>query len=184
VLVTPVPGLRLLPGSSGDVDYPLSNAETLRSFIADLKSLEERSDYIFMDTSAGLTPEVVGFAVQADEAIVVTTPEPTAVMDAYAMIKVIHLTNPDVPIKVVMNAVRVPAEADDAEAKLVVAVNQFLNASFTYLGTIPYDHHVVSSIARQRAVIREFPTSSASLSLKAMAQQFLHQSEQEERRDQ
>jgi flagellar biosynthesis protein FlhG len=174
VLVSPLPGLRLLPGSSGDADYPLSSRETQRSFIADLKSVEEPSDYIIIDTSAGLTPDIIGFGVHADEVLVVSTPEPTSVMDAYALIKVLHLSKPEVSIKVLMNAVRHPAEADDAMAKLVVAVSRFLNTSFTPLGMIPYDQHVVMSIARQRPVVQEFPTSSASLSVKAMAQLFLH----------
>ena len=177
VLVSPLPGLRLLPGSSGDVEYPPLSAEAQSSLMRDLKSLEDRSDYIIIDTAAGLTPEVIGYAVRADEIVVVTTPEPTAVLDAYAMIKVIHRTKPDISIKVVMNAVRVPAEADDAAAKLAVAVDRFLKRSFTYLGTIPYDQHVVTSISRQRAVVQEFPVSSASLSMKAMAQRFLQQSE-------
>lgn len=178
VLVSPMPGLRLLPGSSGDVDYPPMSADLQSSLIADLKSLEAHADYIIIDTAAGLTPEVVGFAIRADEIMVVTTPEPTAVLDAYAMIKVIHRTKPEMSITVVMNAVRVPAEADDAATKLAVAVDRFLKRSFGYLGTIPYDQHVITSISRQRAVVQEFPVSSASLSVKTLAQRFLHQLEQ------
>jgi flagellar biosynthesis protein FlhG len=176
VLVSAAPHLRLLPGSSGDLEYPHMNPETQRALVADLKQLEERSDYIVIDTSAGLSQEIVGYAVHSDETVVVTTPEPTAVMDAYAMIKVIHLTKPDVSIKVVMNAVRKPAEGDDAAAKLVVAVNRFLKTSFTYLGSIPYDQHVAKSTTHQKAVFEEFPTSSASLTVKAIAQRFLDQS--------
>ena len=134
-------------------------------------------DDIIIDTSAGLSPDVVGFAVNADEVVIVSTPEPTAIMDAYAMIKVVHVTRPDIPIKVVMNAVRVPSDADDAAAKLAVAVDRFLKASFVFLGTIPYDEHIVTCAVRQRAVVREFPTSGASVSLGTIAQRFLLSSE-------
>ena len=177
VLVSPFPGLRLLPGSSGDVGYPLVPAQTPSGFIAGLKSIEGPTDEIIIDTSAGLSPEVVGCAVNADEVLVVTTPEPTAVMDAYAMIKVLERTRHGIPIHVVMNAVRVPSEADDAAVKLSVATEQFLGRSFVYLGIIPYDEQVVTCVARHRAVVREFPTSRVSLSVKAIARHFLHQSE-------
>lgn len=176
VLVSPAPRLELLPGSSGDLNYPHTNPDAQQALIAGLKSLEDRSDYVIIDTAAGLSREIVGYAIHADEAVVVTTPEPTAVMDAYAMIKVVHLTKPSLSIKVVMNAVREPAEGDDAAGKLIVAVNRFLKTSFTYLGTIPYDQHVVKSIANQKAVVQQFPTSSASLRVKAIAQRFLDQS--------
>jgi flagellar biosynthesis protein FlhG len=176
VLVSPAPRLRLLPGSSGDLDYPPMNPGTQQTLIAELKSLEDRSDYVIIDTAAGLSQEIVGYAIRADEAVVVTTPEPTAVMDAYAIIKVVHLTKPSLPIKVVMNAVRAAAEGDAAAAKLAVAVNRFLKTSFTYLGMIPCDQHVVKAITHQKAVVQQFPTSSASLAVKAIAQHFLDQS--------
>ena len=177
VLVSPFPGLHLLPGNSGDLNYPLFRTGTHHALIANLKSVERQIDDIIIDTSAGLSPEVVSFAVNADEVVIVTTPEPTAVMDAYAMIKIVHVTRPDIPIKLVMNAVRVLAEGDDAAAKLAVAADRFLKASFIYLGTIPYDEHIVTCVTRQRAVVREFPESGASLSVGTIARGFLHQSE-------
>jgi flagellar biosynthesis protein FlhG len=91
------------------------------------------------------------------------------VIDAYAMIKVIHNAIPDMPISVVMNAVRVPSEADDAVGKLAVAVNRFLGFSFSYRGAIPFDHDVALAVARQRPVLQEFPSSAASLSLDSLA---------------
>jgi flagellar biosynthesis protein FlhG len=180
VLVEPFPGLRLLPGSSGEAGYPAASAGRQREFMADLIAMEDRSDYIVIDTSAGLTPEVIGFATSANETVVVTTPEPTAIVDAYATIKAIRMAKEDEPIGVVMNAVRVPAEGDDAAAKLAVAVRTFLRSSFTYLGMIPYDQHVTSAVARSRAVAREFPTSGASLSMHAIARHFLRSAQVKE----
>ena len=175
VLVSPFPGLHLLPGNSGDIDYPPFRAERQSALVADLKSTEQQVDDIIIDTSAGLSPDVVGFAVHADEVVIVTTPEPTAVMDAYAMIKIVHVTRPDLPIKVVMNGVRVLSDADEAAAKLAVATERFLKASFIYLGTIPYDEHMVTCVTLQRAVVQEYPASCASLSVGTIAQSFLHQ---------
>jgi flagellar biosynthesis protein FlhG len=149
--------------------YPLSNPERQRTFMQDLCSLEEHTDCVIIDTSAGLTPEIVGFAACADEAMVVTTPEPTAVMDAYAMIKMIHLTNTNARISVIMNSVRIPADADDAVTKLKVAVDRFLTTSFDFLGSIPFDEQVFAAVSRHRALVQEFPKSGAALSVKAIA---------------
>ena len=175
-MVSPLAGLRLLPGSSGDIEYPAGDHEARRSLLADLRQLEDRPGLIIIDTAAGLTPEIISFAGEADETIVVTSPEPTAVIDAYAMIKVIHTAIPDMPVSVVMNAVRVLSEADDAVGKLAVAVNRFLGFSFSYRGAVPFDQNVARAIARQRPVLQEFPASGASLSLNAMAEQLFGRS--------
>jgi flagellar biosynthesis protein FlhG len=177
VLVSPAPRLRLLPGSSGEVDYPLAHAETQNRLLAGLRSLREKADVIVVDTAAGLSPEIIGFAVQADETLIVSTPEPTAVMDAYAMLKVITTSKPDASIQIVMNAVRVPAEADDAAMKLTVAANRFLGRSFGYLGAIPYDAQVGMAIVRQTPVVQAFPASGVSLSLRSLADKILQLSE-------
>jgi flagellar biosynthesis protein FlhG len=177
VLVSPAPRLRLLPGSSGEIDYPLAHAEAQNRLLASLRALHDRPDLIVIDTAAGLSPDIVGFATQADETLIVTTPEPTAVMDAYAMIKVINASKPGSRIDVLMNAVRIPSEADDAAMKLTVAVNRFLNRSFGYLGSIPYDAQVGVSIARQAPVVQAFPASGVSLSLRSLADKLLQLSE-------
>ena len=142
----------------------------------DLRTLDGKSDCIVIDTSAGLTPEIVRYAADADEAVVVSTPEPTAVMDAYAMIKMILLTNSTTRISVIMNSVRIPAEAESAVEKLSVAVDRFLLSSFRFLGSVPFDDKVFTAVTRHRALMQEFPLSSAALSIKTIARRLFKNS--------
>ena len=170
VIVTPRPGLAILPGSSGDASYPAPGPGDIGQIVDDLAVLEPRFDCIIVDTSAGLSPDIISFAVNSDETIVVTNPEPTAIMDAYAVIKVISLAKPEAVLQVLMNGARTPRDADEAARKLHLAINHFLKIETPYLGSIPFDPNVARAIARQHPVVEAFPMSAASLSIQNLAQ--------------
>jgi hypothetical protein len=121
VLVTLAPGLRLLPGSSGEPHYPLLQGEAQAALLNDLLHREERNDVVIIDTAAGLTPEIIRYGEEADSVLVVTTPEPTAVMDAYAMIKVLGITAPGQLVELVVNNVRSVREGEETTTKLRAA---------------------------------------------------------------
>ena len=82
-------GIKVIPGSSGIPRIANMSSRKRQEFIASFKELEEEADIILVDTSAGMTKNVINFALLADDIILVTTPEPSAITDAYAMIKVI-----------------------------------------------------------------------------------------------
>lgn len=81
-LVSRYANLKILPGSSGDVDYPEMTTIVQQRFLQDLFSIEEHFDVLLIDTSAGLSKETVTYSLESDEAIVVTSIEPTSVMDS------------------------------------------------------------------------------------------------------
>lgn len=175
-LVSPIAGLKVLAGSSGEPDYPLMNVAQQNVFLSALMTTEEQFDVILLDTAAGLTREIVNFAVHSTEVVVVTNPEPTSVMDAYAVMKIVWAANPEIPLSFLMNAVREPILADQAAEKLQLALGHFLDAKAKYLGTIPFDDNVSRAILEQVPVGRRFPRSAASLSLQSFAQGFAHYS--------
>jgi flagellar biosynthesis protein FlhG len=175
-LLSPAPGLHLLPGSTGEPDYPLLTSERQEHLLDDLRSMEEQHDIVILDTAAGLTPEVVRYAVHSDEAIVVTTVEPTSVVDAYAVIKVLWSLRPDAVVRLLVNASPDPGVADETVATLQRAVRQFLGRNLDFLGTIPKDPHVPKAIARQVPLVHAAPQSGASLSLRALAVRVMEES--------
>jgi flagellar biosynthesis protein FlhG len=176
VLLTVNSRLKILPGASGETDYPILNAESQASLMKDICSLEEIFDFVVIDTAAGLTPEIIGFAVNADDVLVVTRPEPTAVMDAYAVIKVVSQTKSEVSMNVLFNGAHTPAEADEAAQKLQKAVRHFLNIRVPYIGSIPFDSRAAEAAVEQNPVVRRFPTSGASLSFQSLAQRLAYPS--------
>jgi flagellar biosynthesis protein FlhG len=175
ILISPMKNLSILPGHSGDDECPTMTIAKQKELLDDITDRERRFDYVVIDTSAGLGENVVSCAVHSHETLVVTNPEPTALMDAYAIIKMISLADAMVPVKIVMNAAHDSDAADDSAAKLQMAVKHFLKRHVQYLGSIPYDISVSKAIHHQRAVVKEFPMSRASLSLNMLAERIVEQ---------
>jgi flagellar biosynthesis protein FlhG len=170
-LVAAGPGVRLLPGSSGEVDYPLLDGGRQEQFLESLRAVEERVELIVLDTGAGLTQEVVTYAGTADDTLVVTSVEPTAILDAYALIKVVSATNPSARLRLLLNGARHPREAEEAAQKLQTAVTHFLKRDLPWAGSVPFDPAVPASIRQQMPVLRSGPTGPAALTLRALARQ-------------
>lgn len=175
-LVNAYPNLKILPGSSGDVEYPEVTVLVQQRFLEDLFSLEEHFDFILIDTSAGLSKEIVTYSLESDETIVVTSVEPTSVMDAYAVIKTITISRPDHRISVLVNAAQFPMHAEETVQKLRMAVDHFLKRDINYLGSVPFDKKMRDAVLAQEAVVQKFPASASSLSLRAAAHKIINQS--------
>ncbi len=173
VLLEVAPSLRLLPGSSGEAGAPRMLRP--RQVVEKVAELDARADFVIVDTGAGIAPTVLEYVRAADEAFIVTNSEPTAIMDAYAMIKSIVREASTTRMSIVMNGVARPSEADGAAQKLQTAVRHFLRIEVPVVGSIPYDPQVLRSIAAQEPVLRAKPNSSASLSLIALARQLMQQ---------
>ncbi len=169
-LESPMENLHIIAGSSGEMGYQRMTTDRRRELVNDFQDLEQRFDHIVIDTSAGIGDDVVSYAVQSHEAIVVTQSEPTAVMDAYAVIKMITLTDALVPLNLIVNAAHYPAEADGTAAKLRQIVYHFLNRQITYLGSIPYDPNASKAIVRQNPLVKEFPGTDAAVSIQVIAE--------------
>lgn len=161
--------LKIIAAGSGLqelVDLP--EGELLR-FIQSLRTLESRTDFLILDTGAGLSRSVLNFVLAADEVILVSTPEPTAMTDAYATIKVITRRNPSAQIKVVMNMVENQEEAEVAVNRLANAAMRFLGIHLESLGHIPGDPLVTTAVKGQSPFFLKYPDAPSSLAVKAIA---------------
>jgi flagellar biosynthesis protein FlhG len=174
-LMTPRENLRVLAGNSGEVDYPLLTPGVQERLIDEILGLKERYDVLMIDTAAGLTPEIIQFAQPADETLIVTTTEPTAILDAYAMMKVLWAARGDAAVNLIVNAVREPADADETVNRLRLAVDHFLGRSFGYHGSVPFDACVHKAIVQQETLMTRFPRSAAALSIRAIGRSMAHE---------
>jgi flagellar biosynthesis protein FlhG len=181
VLVTASPNLKLFPGSSADTAYPEMGVTMQQRLMNGIRELEERFDYVIIDTAAGLSTQVIRYSTEADESIVVTSTEPTSIMDAYATIKLILAVKQTQKISVVVNGAHSPSEADEAMVKLQMAVRHFLHREIEYLCSIPFDKNVQRAVIAHQPVSKMFPTSASSLSFRQAVQRILVQEEQEGR---
>ncbi len=175
------PNLSLLCGSSGIIDYPSFNEITQQRFISDLKNSGNRYSHIIIDTSAGISKEIIGYATASGKVIVVATPEPTSVVDAYALIKVIASSNNTSSINLLINNFQKPEMAQEAAQKLNVALAKFLNLKVRNLGNIPADNNVKKAIEQQVPIVEAYPNSAFSLSIKSIANELAYETSKHQR---
>jgi flagellar biosynthesis protein FlhG len=139
----------------------LSDADRGRIVHA-LAELEERADIILIDTGAGISPNVLSFTRAADDVLVVTTPEPTAITDAYAVIKVIskdHLTR---RISLLINQARSATEARLVFERITTVAKKFLNVSLLDAGHVLSDPEVPTAVRKRVPFVIGAPKCNAS----------------------
>lgn len=160
-------GIKIIAGANGFSRIANLNEEDRMNFIHEFETLSS-ADIIIIDTSAGISNNVLGFVEAADEVLIVTTPEPTAITDAYGMIKIIATETDSLKLnlKLVVNRVHSSAEGRKISDRMTTIVGQFLNCKVEYMGFI-YDDPVVSqSVVRQKPFIIAEPNSKPAICIK------------------
>jgi flagellar biosynthesis protein FlhG len=156
-------GISIVAGASGFSKIANLDEEERQNFIDELDTLSN-ADVIIIDTSAGVSSNVLDFIAAADDAVIITTPEPTAITDAYGIIKIIatEIDSLNMGLKLVVNRVHSVAEAKKVADRMTTIAGQFLNLKVDYLGFI-YDDNVVShAVLRQKPFMVIDPKCKAS----------------------
>jgi len=160
--------LQYIAGGSGFNDLIALTGDELEYFTEQVLSLGETLDFILFDTGAGLSKETFAFIMAADETIVVTTPEPTAITDAYALIKMVHGRAPDTEFKLVVNRASDRKEGQQTADKIRLVAQRFLKLDIPLLGTISDDANVSKAVKRQIPFTALFPDTAAARELKEL----------------
>lgn len=166
-------GLPYIAGGSGIADMLSLSEEDLNYFISQIERISSEMDYIIFDTGAGISKENMKFITSADHCFVVTTPEPTSITDAYALIKVVHGSDPEVQFSLVVNRAGDELEARQASDKIILTANRFLNLDIKMLGYVTDDPYVVKSVKRQIPFSLAFPMCEAARDVKRLALRYL-----------
>ncbi|SHJ91370.1 MinD/ParA family protein [Paramaledivibacter caminithermalis] len=153
-------GINIISGGSGITDMIDLSKQEIDNLINNFYMLNEISDYILIDTGAGINNSVVSFIEAADEVIIIITPEPTSITDAYAIIKNIRHKNKS--IKLVINRIESSNEGREVFNKISSATKRFLDFEVENLGFIYEDSSVKKSVKLQKPFILKFPNSVAS----------------------
>jgi len=159
VIETTSNGLSYITAGSGLTDLFQMNEEKIHFFLDQFNHVLDRYDFIFFDMGAGATKESLFYILSADECFVVTTPEPTAMMDAYAMIKHVHSRNNDLPFYLIMNRVQTKKDGKMATERLKRVVYQFLKKDMVSLGQLSYDKIVSKAVSKQTPFVISDPKS-------------------------
>lgn len=159
-------GIQIIAGASGFSKIANLSEEERQNFITELYTLSN-ADIIIIDTSAGVSSNVLSFIAAADDAVIITTPEPTAITDAYGIIKIIatEVENLNIGLKLVVNRVRNVTEGRKIAERIINISGQFLNLKVEYLGCVYEDAIVPASVLKQRPFIVQDPKSRAAISV-------------------
>jgi len=164
-------GFPILPAASGVSEMvELSTGQKL-DLLEAMDALEDKIDYLIVDTGAGINDSVLYFNLAAQEKLIVLTPDPSSLTDAYALIKVLKHRHDVDKFRVLVNMAPSPAAAREVYIKLYRACDQFLSGvSLDLLGTVPLDPTVKQAVIRQQPFCHLHPQSEVSVSLRQVAE--------------
>jgi flagellar biosynthesis protein FlhG len=166
-------GIHVLPAASAREDLAALRPRELAALLVPLFRAAEAYDLVLIDTGAGIGPSVLGLAAACDRLLLVTTPEPTAFADAYAMLKVAGRELQGIPVELVVNETRASHDARRTHHRLCKLTRRFLAQSPTLLGAVPQDAFLVQAVARQHAVVDAFPSAPSSRVFQRLAVRLL-----------
>jgi flagellar biosynthesis protein FlhG len=154
-------GIKIIAGASGFHQLANLDSKQIGDFIQSVSELDS-DDFMIIDTGAGVSQNVLRFVIAADDILVVTTPEPTAITDAYGIIKSIASQSPDKSVKLIVNRVSSVSEGKRVAQRVITIAGQFLNMKVENLGFIFDDIYVPKSVRNQKPFIISYPKCKAA----------------------
>ncbi|MCF6460526.1 MinD/ParA family protein [Clostridium sp. Cult3] len=169
-------GLKIISGGSGIYELSMMSDKNINILLDEMEKLEHEMDYIIIDTGAGVSNVVLDFVMASDETILITTPDPTSLMDAYTIIKALTTNGYKGKINVVANIVENRVEANNIFNKLNKVSNNFLDVELFYLGYLQRDNIVNKAVKNQQPFLLLNPSSNISKKINIMALKFVNPS--------
>jgi flagellar biosynthesis protein FlhG len=164
-------GVRVVCGASGlDTLSAISEVEQ-RRLLQHLSRLQHETDTIIVDTAAGVSSCVVRFCLASDHVLVVTTPEATAMADAYGMIKVLVRKHYDGPISLLVNMARSTSEGKRVYQRMADVTRRFLAKDLYFATVLLKDERLCTAVRTRKPMVLAYPKSPISLSLAVLAAQ-------------
>ncbi len=162
ILIEGPGNMKILPASSGIQELTnLSKDQKIR-VLKQLDLLIDNMDILFIDTAAGISTNVMDFNATAQEVVVVVSPDPTSITDAYALMKVLSLKYSGKTCKLIVNMVKNSQEGREVFRQLNLVISRFLDITLAYLGCILFDGNFAKGVKNQKIVSELFPDTLAS----------------------
>ncbi len=174
-------GIDILPGTSGEDLINISSTEVKRLIEAS-SHMESNYDIIIIDIGAGIHYSVTNFIMACDEAMIVLTPEPTAIMDAYSLVKFLANQKYKNKVGLIINQTSSQKEGTNVANRMKKVISEYLKLDIEIMGYIPYDEDVRQSVKEQTPFIIAYPKSKAVGALKDVAAKMLDRVQSSESR--
>ncbi len=163
-------GLKLVAGGSGLSELMDLSPENRHRIIASFRDLSDDVDTLVVDTAAGIEANVVDFVEASDRVVVVVVGEPTAFVDAYAAIKVLHQETGRMNFDVVVNRARDEAHGAEIFKRFRAITDKFLSANLHHIGSVPQDPRLVQAVTQRVPLLIAYPDSPAARAIDRLAQ--------------
>ncbi len=155
-------GITILPAASGVAELSNLTEQQKLSLMDHIDNWNADFDVVLVDTGAGISPNVRFFVLAVERIMVVVTPDPASITDAYALMKVMFMNHRVSHFDLVVNQVSSPKEAKDVYRTLSNVADKYLNVGMNFAGSIPEDQLLVKSVRQQKPVADLFPDAPAS----------------------
>jgi len=162
IIVKGPDGIMIVPASSGIEEFANLSENHKERLYRGFSSLDEDVDIVIVDTGAGISPDVLNFVLASNEILLVTTPEPTAITDAYAMIKVLSRKRENMKIKLFVNYSSSREEAELTMKKITLVSQRFLDVNLEFVGYMLQDPNVSIATRYQKPFVKEYPNTKAT----------------------
>jgi len=169
IIITGPKGIQIVPGGSGIFQMANLSEYELKQVVSELGKLDGESEYMIVDTGAGIAHNVLSFALMADDIIVVTTPEPTSLTDAYGIIKTAASREARGKYHLIVNRVNSESQGILVGQKLKSVCERFLGVEINVLGFVLEDRAVHGAVMKQEALVENAPNSGAAKNIRGIA---------------
>lgn len=160
-------GIRIVPGASGLAELADVDCKTQADLITQMRRLEQANDVLIVDTGSGIHRLVRQFAAAADQALIVTAPETTAIADAYAAIKALSGAHSPA-LELLVNSVESEDQGKRIGDRLLKTAATFLHADVRFAGTVRSDPAVPQSVARRCPLLIDSPDSRSARDIRSL----------------
>ena len=173
-ILTPGPlGINFISGGSGIQELVNLTKAQIRAMVEKLSQLDEIADVIIVDTGAGISDSILEFVAISSEVLLVVTPDPTSIIDAYALLKTLDkrkdFNSKETTIKMISNRVEGTMQGKGLFQKLNTVVNEFLKIKLEYLGPVPQDTYLSRGVMSQNPVSLSYPNAPSCLAIAELA---------------
>lgn len=173
IILTGPYDLKVLPGGSGIQELANLDYYQRERLISGLRTFEDEVDFLIIDTGAGISHNVLAFITAADEVVVVLTPEPTSITDAYGLIKILSKFNLHDEVSLIVNMVSGGKEANQTAKKIQTVADSFLQIKVKHLGYVSADPAVGKAVRRQQPFTLLYPKTRATSDINRIAQRVM-----------
>lgn len=167
-------GIEYISGGTGLSQLIRMDREMVEHFTASLGEVLKKYDYLIFDMGAGLSEETLSILLSVNEIFVITTTEPTSLMDAYATMKYIHMADASLPFHLVVNRAGSIKEGNETLSRLEEVLSKFLGRSAIKLGMLPDDKSVHEAVKRQIPFVLFNERSQVSKGMAAIVEKYLN----------